>query len=58
MRVCFGSHCVGPEVLERSRMSLDITEACPRFCLLKMVCVFLKDFLKRGGTDGEGDKWI
>lgn len=28
-------------------MSQDITEACPRFCLLEMVCVPLKDLLKR-----------
>lgn len=28
-------------------MSQDITEACPRFCLLEMVCVHLKDFFKR-----------
>lgn len=28
-------------------MSQDITEACPRFCLLEMVCVHLKDLFKR-----------
>lgn len=28
-------------------MSQDITEACPRFCLLEMVCVYLKDLFKR-----------
>lgn len=27
-------------------MSQDITEACPRFCLLEMVCVHLKDLFK------------
>lgn len=32
---------------ERSRMSQDITEACPWFCLLEMVCVHLKDLFKR-----------
>lgn len=28
-------------------MSQDITEACPLFCLVEMVCVLLKDLLKR-----------
>lgn len=48
MRVGFGSHCVGPKAFgeERSRMSQDITEACPLFCLLEMVCVLVKDLLK------------
>lgn len=41
-------------------MSEDITEACPLFCLLEMVCVFLKDSLKRKRKrEGrESDKWF
>lgn len=43
---------------ERSRMSQDITEACPLFCLLEMVCVPLKDLLKgerERKREGESD---
>jgi len=42
-------------------MSQDITEACPLFCLLEMVCVFLKDLLKgerKRKGEGESDKWF
>lgn len=34
-------------------MSQDITEACPRFCLLEMVCVPLKGPERRRGEEEE-----